>query len=70
MKTEKKELTPEEKKITSTLWMTIFPTLILAVIAIVFIPGSLWWFCLIVILLAIYEFILIKKLVEEFYRKG
>lgn len=60
---------PEEiafdKKVTSTTFLQLFPCLIIAVIAVVSASIGLG---MIAIGLFIYQFILLKKLVEDYYR--
>lgn len=72
MKTEvkKQEKTPEEKLIdrkqTNAAFLLIFPTLILAAIAVFYAPLAI---SLVTILLAFYQFLMMKKFIEDYYHK-
>jgi positive regulator of sigma E activity len=66
---KKKELSPEEKRVQQTTFILLFPFFIIGIFAILFIPGSLWWISLIIIALAIYGFLMLKKFVEDYYKR-
>ena len=59
------EATVEEKMITSASFVLLFPSLIIAVIAISY---STTAFSFIVVGLAIYQFLMVKKFLEDYYR--
>lgn len=69
MKEDKKEMSKEEKKIMGTSFILLFPALIICILAIVFIPATLWWISLVIIALAIYHFLMLKRFVEDYYKK-
>ena len=53
-----------EKKATNTAFILMFPALILAIIAVYYTPLLLG---LLAILLVIYQFLMLKKFIEEYY---
>jgi len=70
MHKQKKEKTEEERllsKETSSAFLTMFPTLIIAVLAIA--TTKIVWIALIIILLVIYQWIMQKKFLEDYYKR-
>lgn len=64
-KESKNEKIREEQKSTNTAFILMFPALILAGIAIMFAPIYMSIFGL---ALAIYQFLMLKKFIEDYYR--
>jgi hypothetical protein len=61
-----KEHIQEESRATSTAFILMFPALILAGIAVFLAPLPV---SVLAIALAVYQFLMIKKFIEDYYRK-
>ena len=57
----------EEKRATNTAFILMFPALILAGMAGLF--AISWYAKLLVLALAIYQFIMVKKFIQDYYKK-
>lgn len=56
----------EDKKITNTAFILMFPSLIIAMIGIIWSP---LYASTIVIALSVYQFLMTKKFIEDYYKK-
>jgi len=56
----------KEKKATNTAFILMFPSLIIAMMGIIWSP---LYATMIIIALAIYEFLMTKKFIEDYYKK-
>lgn len=65
MKQKTKEELQQEKKMTATAFLLIFPTLILAIIATFYSPVEISVICIVV---ALYQFLMLKKFLEDYYK--
>jgi len=57
----------EEKRATNTAFILMFPALILAGMAALFAVS--WYTKLLVVALAAYQFIMVKKFIQDYYKK-
>jgi len=62
----KVEETKEEKRATSTAFILMFPALILAGMAALF--ATAIWVSLLAIALAVYQFLMLKKFIDDYYK--
>ena len=66
---EPKEETFEERKEqkeTSTAFLMMFPALIIAILGLAYAPV---WAALVIIALVIYQFLMLKKFIEDYYKR-
>ena len=63
----KKEDTLEERRSTTTAFLLLFPTLILAAIGVFFAPAGV---AALSVLIAVYQFIMTKRFIEDYYGRG
>jgi hypothetical protein len=61
----KKQEQYDEVKVTNTAFILMFPALILAGIAVFHVPN---WIKLLVLALTVYQFILLKKFIQDYYK--
>ena len=68
MKTEIKEReSPDEKKKTLTAFLLMFPSVIIAVVAMIISNAPIWANFLIVGLI-VYQFVLLQQFIQDFYK--
>lgn len=60
------EMTPQERKTTSTAFILMFPALIIAAIATYYAPLGASF---ISIAIAVYQFLMLRKFVEDYFKK-
>lgn len=64
--TRTKEEIDKDKKITSSAFLIIFPTLVLAGIAAFYAPMAV---SIVSVIIAFYQFLMLKKFLEDYYRR-
>ena len=65
---EQKETEVLERKSTNTAFILMFPALILAGLAVVSLTN--FWLKILACALAVYQFLMLKKFIEDYYKKG
>jgi len=63
-----KDIVVLERKSTNTAFILMFPALILAGLAVVSLTS--FWLKVLACALAVYQFLMLKKFIEDYYKKG